>query len=223
MLLPHDGGIETKIDGELDTLLSEFERLGMEPSVWEGTGQWGSGETFERWHITSTQISEGSFPGFEDLAASDTYDYALSVHGFSESEPAAIFGGQSNRHEKCYLVDTIELVLNLNGLLDGGITYRVYGPDGDPVDILRDSDGAGDDPQPLTGVDHLDGDSDHNIVNRLSPNPNGARRFGGIQVELSSGLRNDATLLHEFMEALGYATEGLIRLGPVSDYCRQYE
>jgi len=222
VLAPHGGGIETKISGELDTLLSEFERLGQEPSVWEGYGQWGSGETYERWHITSTQISEGSFPGFEDLAASGTYDYALSLHGFSDAEVAVIFGGQASRQDKCYLVATLEERLELSNL-GGEITYRVFGPDGDPVDIVRDSDGSGDNPQALSGVDHLDGDSDDNVVNRISPNPNGVRGFGGIQVELSDDLRTDASLFPEFMAALAFAMDELIRLDPQGDDCQQYE
>lgn len=223
VLSPHGGGIETKISGELDTFLSELESFGREPSVWEGYGQWGSGETFDRWHITSTQLSEGSFPGLEELVTSDTYQYVLSLHGYSDNEVGVVLGGQASRQAKCYLVDTLEFILDLRGTLDGEITYRIFGPDGDPVDVVRESDGPGDNPQPLNDVDDLDGDSDDNIVNRMAPNPLGVRGFGGIQVELSDDLRKNATLFHEFVRALAFAVDGLITQNPQSDYCAQYE
>lgn len=228
VLSPHGGGIETQISGELDTLLGSLEDLGYQPSVWEGAGQWGSGETFERWHVTSTQISEGSFPGYQQLATQAPYQYAVSLHGFTESEPAVVLGGQASRQVKCFLVDSIENRLYYGwfdgrGRHDGKITYKIFAPDGDPVDVVRESTGSGDDPQPLTGVDHLDGDSDDNIVNRLSPNPTGVRGHGGIQIELSGELRKDATLFHEFMRALAFALDSQIRLEPASDYCAQYE
>lgn len=72
-------------------------------------------------------------------------------------------------------------------------------------------------------MDHLDGDSDDNIVNRISPNPNGVRGFGGIQVELSDDLRKDSGLFLEFMEALAFAMDELIRLDPQGDDCQKYE
>jgi len=223
VLSPHGGGIETKISGELDTFLSELESFGREPSVWEGYGQWGSGETFDRWHITSTQLSEGSFPGLEDLVSGGTYQYVLSLHGYSDNEVGVVLGGQASRQAKCYLVDTLEQVLDSRGTLDGEITYRIFGPDGDPVDVVRDSDGPGDNPQPLNDVDDLDGDSDHNIVNRMAPNPLGIRGFGGIQLELSDDLRKDTTLFHEFIRALASAVDSLITQNPQSDTCNQYE
>lgn len=52
-------------------------------------------------------------------------------------------------------------------------------------------------------------------VDEISPNPSGLPGFGGIQLQLSSGLRGDAALFHAFDEQ--------IRLDPAGDHWAQYE
>lgn len=224
VLVPHGGGMEIRISDELDALLSGLADDGYQPSAWEAAGQWGSGQTFGRWHITATQISGLSFPGYEQLA-SETYRLALVLHGYAGSERAVVMGGRTSRHLKCFLLDSIEERLitrgqELNTDLAGRITYKIYdATDDDPIDVLRDPTGSGDYPQPLTGVDDLSGTSYDNIVNRLwFEGPE-----GGIQLEMSNGLRTDPELFHEFMVALASALASALDEGldsdPGSDYC----
>ena len=66
VLVPHGGSIELNISAEIPDFLTDLETEGHDPSVWEAAGRWSSG-TFRRWHITSTQLSSKSFPGFELL------------------------------------------------------------------------------------------------------------------------------------------------------------
>jgi phage replication-related protein YjqB (UPF0714/DUF867 family) len=225
VLVPHGGAIETSISDQLGALLTELEDYGYEPSVWESAGQWGGGSTFQRWHVTSTQFSTASFPGLGDLVASGTYQYAVGLHGFSETEMGVVLGGRSSRQVKCFLVSAIEDWLDNHGGLDGKITYKIFAPDNTsgPIDILRASTGSGDNPQPLDDVDDLDADSTHNIVNRLSPNASGTRGHGGIQIEMSKALRDDTSLFPEFILALAYALDQQIENDPTGDYCAQYE
>lgn len=221
VLAPHGGGIETKIADELATLLTDLDHRGIEPSVWEAAGQWG-GTTFERWHVTATQISGDTFPGYGELEASGDYRYAVALHGFVRGEPAVVMGGRASRQAKCYLIAAIERWLRWK-YRDERITYKVFAPDGEPVDVVRASTGPKDKPKPLAGVGELDGFSSANVVNRIAPNATGARGHGGIQLEISSGVRSDPELFHEFMRALAFALDGLIRLAPAGDFCAQYE
>lgn len=209
VIVPHGGSIEVKISDQLPSLLTALDGLGQDPSVWEATGRWSSG-TFNRWHITSTQLSLDSFPGLDTLAAAGPYKYTLSLHGYSGSTKGVVVGGRASRQVKCYLVQQLEAAR----VEPDTVFYKIYGPDGGPVEVngsLGDKSG-------------IAGQNVDNIVNRLSSNNAGA---GGIQLEMSSGLRNDADVFSDFMEALAEGTDDLVDLGlvaePGTDYCALIE
>lgn len=210
VIVPHGGSIELKISDELSTLLTKLDSLGQDPSVWEATGRWSSG-AHNRWHITSTQLSLDSFPGLATLDAAGPYKYTLSLHGWGNSGKGVVVGGRASRQVKCYLVQQLEAARDPG---EGELLYKIYGPDGSPVDV----NGS------LGNWSSIAGQNVDNIVNRLSSTAAGA---GGIQLEMSSGLRNDADMFADFMEALGKATDDLVDLGlteePGTDYCALIE
>ncbi|PCC73013.1 hypothetical protein SAMN02745121_06525 [Nannocystis exedens] len=175
----------------------------------------GSG-TFERWHVTATQISGASFPGYGELEDSGPYTYAVSLHGFDHDVPAVYLGGRASRQTKCYIATFIEGRLDVLHGRDSEITYKIYGPDGAPVDVTNNSPA-------LPDSDDYRGFSEDNIVNRVSPNATGARDFGGIQVELSKALRDDTALFSLFMEELALALTVLLDSPPQADYCELLE
>lgn len=222
VLVPHSGGIDGGMSYYLVDLLSQLHSHGYDPSAWAGSGEWGGGSTFQQWHITATQISEAAFPGYAQLAASGTYQYAVALGGFVRNERAVVLGGRSSRQVKCHLVQEIEDHLFGSGL-EGMITYKIYGPDGPEVDVLRESTGPGDTPVALTNVAGLAGLATEDIVNRISPNATGARGFGGIQVEMSSTLRNELTLDVQFLAGLAAGLDQELLLDPITDFCAQYE
>lgn len=218
VLVPHGGGIETGLSGaggQVPNLLGDLAARGQEPSVWDASGQWGSG-TFERWHVTATQISSASFPGYAELEDSGPYTWAVSLHGFDYDQRAVYLGGRASRQTKCYILYFIESRLDYFHHRDGEITYKVYGPDGDPVDVIGGSPALPDD-------DDYSGFAEDNIVNRVSPNETGARGYGGIQIELSKALRDDTELLSWFMDALALALDVVIVSEPQTDYCELLE
>lgn len=209
VIVPHGGSIEVKISDQMPSLLTALDGLGQDPSVWEATGRWSSG-TYNRWHITSTQLSLDSFPGLDALAAAGPYKYTVSLHGYASSTKGVVVGGRASRQVKCYLVHQLEAARTEPDT----VLYKIYGPDGSPVEV----NGS------LGNRSSIAGQNVDNIVNRLSSTAAGA---GGIQIELSSGVRNDADVFPDFMEALAKATDDLVDLGltadPVTDYCALIE
>jgi hypothetical protein len=61
--------------------VGEQDRCGVD--VWVCRGR--AGDAFRRWHVTSDDLSEQSFPGLEALLAT-RYDQAVSFHGFGAQD-----------------------------------------------------------------------------------------------------------------------------------------
>lgn len=205
VVVPHGGDIEQHISDELPGLLSTLADLGQTPSVWAAVGRWSGGGGYHRWHITATQISEESFPGYTLLDDAGPYKYTLSLHGFGSSKNGVVVGGRAGRQLKCFLVQRIEQERSVSTT----VRYKIHAPDGGVVEV----NGS-------LGVSGYTGQSQDNIVNRLSSTDEGA---GGIQLELSTELRKDAELFADFMHALAIATDDLVDLqlvaDPEIDYC----
>lgn len=94
IMAPHGGMIENYTD-ELasrfyDGLVTTYSK---DASLWYCIGHQDAIGAFDAWHITSTDLSEGSFPYLNDLSCR-TYDYAVTVHGYSGSE-VLVGGGAS--------------------------------------------------------------------------------------------------------------------------------
>ena len=96
VLAPHGGDIEPSTDAEAERLASALagagKGKGKSVSTWRCKGWHPAGGQAAplRWHITSTDISEASFPLLGRLAAR-RFDYAVSFHGMARE--AILIGG----------------------------------------------------------------------------------------------------------------------------------
>jgi phage replication-related protein YjqB (UPF0714/DUF867 family) len=81
VIAPHGGKIEPHTDEQAEHVR---ERLAAKDvSVWRCKGFKKNGGAFDRWHITSTDINEGSFPKLKTVIDRD-FAYAVAFHGWSE-------------------------------------------------------------------------------------------------------------------------------------------
>ena len=95
VVAPHGGFIEHATDTQA-LRVSMDERL--LTNVWVCRGR--PGDAFRRWHITSDDLSEHSFPGLEALLAT-CHDHAVSFHGFDAHDGLdVIVGGRVDRAVK---------------------------------------------------------------------------------------------------------------------------
>ena len=80
-IAPHGGDIEIHTDEQAKRV---GERLSSKcVSVWVCKGFKKDGGAFDRWHITSTDISEESFPKLKTVIGRQ-FEYAVAFHGWSE-------------------------------------------------------------------------------------------------------------------------------------------
>jgi len=90
VIAPHGGNIEPWTDVEAEYVANQF---GDSASLWLCKGfssRKPNGESnedaSERWHITSTQISEKSFPKLNTIMGDNpTFDYSIAFHGWTEN------------------------------------------------------------------------------------------------------------------------------------------
>jgi phage replication-related protein YjqB (UPF0714/DUF867 family) len=114
-IAPHGGAIERHTDeqAELVAALLGCERA----SVWRCRGFKLGGGSFERWHITSTEIHEASFPLLRQISCRG-FAYAVAFHGFSEAD--VLIGGGAPLALKEEIGDAVE-----RALIGSGIRVRV--------------------------------------------------------------------------------------------------
>jgi phage replication-related protein YjqB (UPF0714/DUF867 family) len=89
-IAPHGGAMEPETDRQAERVRS---RLGAGvSSAWRCKG-WGGGDqdAFERWHITSVDINEASFPRLARVM-SRGFTYAVAFHGFDDEEGILVGG-----------------------------------------------------------------------------------------------------------------------------------
>lgn len=82
----HGGWIEYRTDEQ-----SAHVADALDATEWSCVGYNSGGGAYDRWHITSTDVSRGSFSGLDSIAERQ-FTHAVSFHGFSE-EGIAIGGG----------------------------------------------------------------------------------------------------------------------------------
>jgi phage replication-related protein YjqB (UPF0714/DUF867 family) len=81
-IAPHGGAIEAWTDEQAERVESQLVTKGV--SSWRCKGWKSGGGAFDRWHITSTEINEDSFPLLDSIIARG-FTYAVSFHGFSDT------------------------------------------------------------------------------------------------------------------------------------------
>ncbi len=207
LLVPHGGMIEEGTSEQIAEFEAAFTARNMTQNVWEVVSIWDGDVASERFHITSKATDPQSFPGFSDLldagefSSGIEFQHAASLHGFgSFNKPGIVFGGRADQEIKCYVARSIQQSLESAG--QPAIAYYVYDSDGDPDNALNLPDGDKvkiTDQRPDVG---LTGRSCANIVNRLTQNSNCSDGLGGIQIEESSSLRDDATLRNLVSQAI---------------------
>ncbi len=219
-IAPHGGNIEAPTSAQATQFAAELFALNStEVNLWNVEGKWGDNQTFARWHITSPSYDIASYPGLVKLLPADgTFDRAVAFHGFSgeddfvacqndNTQPARLLyqihlGGTGPRKLKCAIAKSIDQKLLALGREDAiGILII----DASPISI---PDKCG---QPVAPDATLTGTTSANIVNRLTS-------LGGIQLEQSKVLRDDAALPTLVAEAAArgfadYAADS------VTDYC----
>src|SRR5262249_21207848 len=82
VIAPHGGGIEPHTDQQAERVASRLAAKGV--SLWRCKGFKGEA-AFARWHITSTDIHEASFPLLSSII-SRGFIYAVAFHGFDDPE-----------------------------------------------------------------------------------------------------------------------------------------
>ena len=139
VIAPHGGDIERHTDQQAERVASRLKAKAV--SSWRCKGFKEGGGATDRWHITSTDIHEASFPRLNSVIARG-FTYAVAFHGFDAPQTHAdvLIGGGAPESLKQ------EIKKAINGALAGsGMIVRIASPD-----------------------EGYDGDSPQNIINRLT-------------------------------------------------------
>jgi phage replication-related protein YjqB (UPF0714/DUF867 family) len=115
VIAPHGGGIEFNSDRQ-----AEYATAALGCSSWIVKGFKAGGGCYDRWHITSTQLSPRSFPSL-GVIANRGFAYAVSFHGMSK--PGVLVGGGAPKELKQMVRDAI-----LAELSDPDIEVKVAEP-----------------------------------------------------------------------------------------------
>ena len=131
-LAPHGGSIERHTDSQAERVGSLLGRHCA--SVWRCRGFKTGGGALERWHITSSDISDASFPLLKTIAARG-FCHAVAFHGFTKA--GVLVGGAAPAALKEAIVDALT-----KALAHAGIEVRLARPsdnlDGDsPSNIVN--------------------------------------------------------------------------------------
>jgi phage replication-related protein YjqB (UPF0714/DUF867 family) len=162
VIAPHGGNIEEHTDEQAEHVARKLPSDCV--SVWMCKGFKKGGGAFARWHITSTDISEESFPKLKKIIGRH-FKYSIAFHGWDGEKNSICIGGSVSYDLKQEIKTAIA-----NAVSGSGIEVAIGG----------DNDGGGDKICPL----NFNGNDSNNIVNRLSTN-------GGIQIEQSEKARDD--------------------------------
>jgi phage replication-related protein YjqB (UPF0714/DUF867 family) len=94
VIAPHGGEIEENTDKQTEYVWSKFspDRV----SLWtcKGFSNKGQADAFERWHITSTEISEKSFPKLNTICGLK-FEYYIAFHGWNK-DSICVGGSRGN-------------------------------------------------------------------------------------------------------------------------------
>ena len=111
VIAPHGGGIEAGTDQQAEHVAAQFAAQGV--TCWRCKGWAQGGGAFERWHITSTDVHEASFPLLNTIIYRG-FTCAVAFHGFEEE--GVLIGGGAHALLKCQIKAAIELVLTGSGI-----------------------------------------------------------------------------------------------------------
>jgi phage replication-related protein YjqB (UPF0714/DUF867 family) len=110
-IAPHGGAVERHTDEQAERVAA---LLGCDrASTWRCRGFKLGGGAFERWHITSTDIHETSFPLLKSVSCRG-FGYAVAFHGFAEAD--VLIGGGAPLALKEEIGGAVERALGGSGI-----------------------------------------------------------------------------------------------------------
>jgi len=110
-IAPHGGEIEEGTDQQVEHVASQLAAKGV--SCWRCKGFKRGGGAFERWHITSPDIHEASFPLLNTIIKRH-FTYAVAFHGFEQQE--ILIGGGADEALKCEIKSAIQKAIAGSGI-----------------------------------------------------------------------------------------------------------
>lgn len=102
-IAPHGGKIEAGTDQQAERVAAQLAAKGV--SCWRCKGFKQGGGALERWHITSPDIHEASFPLLNTII-NRKFTYAVAFHGFTEDR--ILIGGGADEALKCEIKSAIQ-------------------------------------------------------------------------------------------------------------------
>lgn len=138
-LAPHGGLIERFTSEQAEHLLKA---LPGRCTAWRCKGWSMGGGAMKRWHITSTDISDASFPGLASISKRG-FKYAVAFHGYSI--PRILVGGGAPRVLREEIRVAIEKALRGSGMTAALGTEGLQFSGGSPKNVVNrlTADGAG--------------------------------------------------------------------------------
>jgi len=134
-IAPHGGDIEAHTDEQAERVGEQLASKCV--SVWLCKGFKQGGGAFDRWHITSTDISEESFPKLKTVIER-RFEYAVAFHGWSED--SICIGGSAPPALKLEIKTAVERAISGSGIVvatsDEGTCPGAFNGD-DPKNIVN--------------------------------------------------------------------------------------
>jgi phage replication-related protein YjqB (UPF0714/DUF867 family) len=178
VIAPHGGFIEEHTDTQAQYLGQQLPSNCV--SVWMCRGFKKNGGAFDRWHITSTDISEESFPKLKTIYERQ-FKFAIAFHGWDDPENNTICIGGSEQNPDPDQLDCMKEEISLKEEIKCAIENAVEGSESDPdglkIEVVLAGTGDRRCPQ------NFNGNNSRNIVNRLGSI--------GVQIEQCEKARND--------------------------------
>jgi phage replication-related protein YjqB (UPF0714/DUF867 family) len=109
IMAPHGGDLETPTDLQAERLAEKLGGNRVSTWVCKAYHIKGGKSAFERWHITSTDISEASYPLLGKVAARK-FAYAVSFHGMADDR--ILVGGSGPTRLRTEIRDAIRQAIN---------------------------------------------------------------------------------------------------------------
>jgi phage replication-related protein YjqB (UPF0714/DUF867 family) len=133
VIAPHGGNIERHTDEQAEQVQEKFESKCI--SLWMCLGFKEGGGAYDRWHITSTDINEESFPKLKTVIGRG-FEYAIAFHGWDED--SICIGGSAPFDLKQQIKTEIESAIAGSGIAvttDSGCPPNFNG--NDPKNIVN--------------------------------------------------------------------------------------
>jgi phage replication-related protein YjqB (UPF0714/DUF867 family) len=173
VIAPHGGFIEEHTDKQVQYLAEQLPSKSV--SVWICKGFKKGGGAFARWHITSTDINEESFPKLKTIYGRQ-FKFAIAFHGWG-GDSICIGGSEPDpAHPDC-LKEEISLKEEIKCAIEKAVSGYESDPDGLKIEVVLGGDGDKRCPQ------NFNGNNPRNIVNRLGTI--------GVQIEQCEKARSD--------------------------------